>query len=181
MDNVFDPNKEWRPIRGYEGIYWISSDGQVRNQDRLKQTWINRRGYVQVALSHEGESRTVSVHRLVADAYCDHPDGCNVVHHQDHNKSNNTSINLSWVTSQSNNTADGEVAKKMDARARKRLKKKKRPVLRITYNHETNHYDTVAFESVSEASKQTGIGYSLIYAICNSTKGKAGHSYWIYL
>ena len=42
------------------------------------------------------------VHRLVADAFCEHPDGCNVVNHIDFNMQNNRFDNLEWVTQRSN-------------------------------------------------------------------------------
>lgn len=42
------------------------------------------------------------VHRLVADMWCEHPSGCNVVHHKDGDKTNNNYTNLEWTTQREN-------------------------------------------------------------------------------
>lgn len=39
-----------------------------------------------------------SVHRLVAEAFCEKKEGCNVVNHLDSNVKNNHASNLEWTT-----------------------------------------------------------------------------------
>ena len=99
----------WRDIPGYAGIYKVSSQGRVlstghprdkmgRKNLILKQT-ANSNGYLRVRLkSTDGKSRTEFVHRLVAGAFVEKVDGCDVVNHKDFNPLNNAASNLEWTT-----------------------------------------------------------------------------------
>ena len=42
------------------------------------------------------------VHRLVAEAFCPKPEGCDVVNHIDSNRVNNHKSNLEWTTASGN-------------------------------------------------------------------------------
>ena len=42
--------------------------------------------------------KRVSVHRLVATAFCDNPNKYPIVNHRDENKANNNADNLEWCT-----------------------------------------------------------------------------------
>lgn len=104
----------WKNIEEY---YQVSSEGRVRSLDRvqeirkgvfivkkgqiLKQR-IDNKGYYRVNLSINGRRKTVSVHRLVATAFCPNPDGRTVVDHIDTNRKNNNYLNLKWVTTKEN-------------------------------------------------------------------------------
>lgn len=63
----------------------------------------NTSGYDRVGMVIDGERRDYFVHRVIAELFCDKPDGCNIVDHIDGNKQNNTAENLEWVTSGENN------------------------------------------------------------------------------
>lgn len=102
----------WRPIPGYEAVYEISNQGRVRSLDRSHgkrffngKTLKCRRGsggYLYLGLSLSGAQWTVKVHRLVAAAFCEKREGCNVVNHLDGVKTNNYSSNLEWTTNSGN-------------------------------------------------------------------------------
>ena len=49
------------------------------------------------------------MHRLVAETYLENPNNFSVVHHKDHNKTNNSVSNLEWST-RSNNTKQAYAA-----------------------------------------------------------------------
>ena len=91
----------WKPIPQYEGLYEISSNGQVRNF-RTGHTLAQRLGgtakYRFVSLWKGNKEKHMLVHRLVAMAFVPNPEGKPQVNHKDMDKENNTVANLEWVT-----------------------------------------------------------------------------------
>ena len=90
--------EDWKEIIGYEGLYEISSYGNVRNMKtgRIRKLNPGKNGYVQVDLYKEGKCEWFRVHRLVAEAFVPNPLNLPVVMHLDNNKSNNYYLNLKW-------------------------------------------------------------------------------------
>jgi hypothetical protein len=95
----------WRDIRGYEGHYEVSKEGQVRSLkrgSRIMAQATGPTGYRQVNLYLYGRVRHFYTHRLVADAFLGPiPEGMEV-NHKDGNKDNNTLANLEIVTPEAN-------------------------------------------------------------------------------
>ena len=97
--------EEWKPIRGYEGRYMVSNMGRVRSRTKvLKASTGNI--YAQVILNN-GDVRhrkTVTVHRLVAEAFVENPlpNEYKYINHKDENKRNNKADNLEWCTAKYN-------------------------------------------------------------------------------
>lgn len=86
--------------------YLVSKEGVIKNAvtgNTLSQK-VNEHGYHTVSVFDNTSSKykTVKVHRLVAQTYVPNPDGKREVNHIDCNKSNNSVVNLEWVTSQEN-------------------------------------------------------------------------------
>lgn len=101
--------EEWRDIKGYEGLYQISSWGRVKSMNYLKTGKEKIRslnngkdGYLLINLSKNGESKRFRVHRLVAMAFIPNPDNLPEVNHKDENKLNNCVSNLEWCTAKYN-------------------------------------------------------------------------------
>lgn len=109
----------WKPVVGYEGYYEVSSYGRVRSVDHYSRTGIKhsekrlvkgqmlrlnkkRTGYLCVDLCKENKTKTTQVHRLVATAFIEKPEGKNVVNHKNLVKSDNRVENLEWVTYKEN-------------------------------------------------------------------------------
>ena len=101
--------EEWRPIEGYEGLYEVSNTGRVRSLDmyvkgksyRLHKGKVlspgkNKNGYLKVNLHYNGKRETITVHRLVAQAFIENPDNLPQVNHKDEDKTNNNVDNLEW-------------------------------------------------------------------------------------
>lgn len=89
---------EWRDIPGYEGLYQVSSDGQVKSQRKLLKLQFSPSGYVIAYLSVSGRKLSCYVHRLVAIAFLPNESHLEIVNHIDGNKHNNVVTNLEWCT-----------------------------------------------------------------------------------
>ena len=94
----------WYSIKGWEGLYEINKNGEVRNA-KNKNTLvgdINNCGYYRVSLYNQGQSKKYFRHRLVAEHFLDKPEGKDFVNHIDGDKSNNNLENLEWVSQSEN-------------------------------------------------------------------------------
>lgn len=115
MEEMFEEREPeiWKPISGYEGLYEVSSWGNVKS---LPKEWgYNRshngffsslkkekKGYLRVCLSKNGKAKRFQVHRLVAQAFIPNPDNYQLVLHGDDNPANNYYKNLRWGDEQMN-------------------------------------------------------------------------------
>lgn len=96
-----------KDIAGFEGKYAITSCGRVwsyRHKGFIKNCLDPRNGYYQVCLyDKDGKHYIRLVHRLVAQAYLDNPNGYPCINHKDEDKSHNYLGNLEWCTYEYNN------------------------------------------------------------------------------
>ena len=128
-----------KPVRGYEGHYVVDQFARVFGIDRtttvtdngriydkpiagkqMKQS-MHPKGYKTVTLTKDGKTKTVYVHRIVAEAFIDNPDNLPMVNHKDEDKTNNFVENLEWCTASYNRTYGKAVEKQA-----KKLRGKKR-------------------------------------------------------
>lgn len=111
-----------KPVIGYEEQYVVDQFGRVFCVDRTKTVLDNGRiyekpiagkqmkqslhtkGYKTVTLTKDGKTKTVYVHRIVAEAFIDNPDNLPMVNHKDEDKTNNFVENLEWCTASYNRT-----------------------------------------------------------------------------
>lgn len=92
-------NEIWVKIKDHPN-YSVSNKGRVRNdkRERIRKTYIDKDGYLFVALFGNKSNVICRVHRLVANAFIPNPDNKPCVDHIDTNKLNNNVDNLRWVT-----------------------------------------------------------------------------------
>ena len=94
----------WKPIKGYEDLYEVSSIGRVRclnyrNRGEIHIKASSGLRYCQVCLTKDGKMRCFYVHRLVAEAYLPEPkEGATQVNHKNGDKRDNRICNLEWVS-----------------------------------------------------------------------------------
>lgn len=106
FDQLNMPEKEWRDIKGYEGLYKISEYGEVKSlprringrmtKERILRNVNGGGGYFKVLLYKNGKGRNYRPHRLVAEHFLEKPEGARVVKHKDGRKWNNYKGNLEW-------------------------------------------------------------------------------------
>jgi hypothetical protein len=119
MRLVWDIDEEWRDVVGAEDRYEVSDKGRVRSKSYVKSgrnihgpftyttksklmaVRVNPDGYPQTNLRlSSGKDRSVTVHRLVAEAFIPNPNCLPQVNHKDSNRQNSVLENLEWCTAQ---------------------------------------------------------------------------------
>ena len=92
-------------IKGYEGLYAITEDGQVwgYKRKRFLKPIINKDGYLYVNLSKNGKYKSYRIHKLVAEAFIPNPNNLPQVGHKDEIRNNNEIYNLYWTNQKDNN------------------------------------------------------------------------------
>lgn len=92
----------WRDVKGYEGLYYVSNMGDVKNKNGRAMKQRKVKGYNMVNLTKNGVAKGETVSRLVAKAFIPNPHNKKEVNHIDENKQNNKVENLQWVTPKEN-------------------------------------------------------------------------------
>lgn len=101
--------EEWSDIQGYEGTYWVSSQGRVISRPRLRsqggvlKTNYNSNGYAIVSLSLPGRGvKTPLVHKLVMNTFVGPPPPGHIICHRNGDPGLSCLSNLRYDTPASN-------------------------------------------------------------------------------
>ena len=167
--------EQWKPIKGYEGLYEVSSLGKIKSLSRWKQNH-SKLNYVEekilkpgfngkyhhVFLSKNGKSKTYLIHKLVAIHFIPNPNNLPQINHIDENKLNNNVNNLEWCTQKYN----CNYGKRNDC-LRKRIGQ---------YDLQGNFIKE--WQGMRVAAKDLNICYSSIYKCCKGQVKRAGNYIW---
>ena len=167
----------WLPVLGFEGVYEVSSLGQVRNQkgEILKQG-IKRTPctcYKVVHLWKDGAYYTKYVHRLIAEAFIPNPNNLPMINHKDEDGTNNLISNLEWCTREYNvnyGTAKERRAKKI----RGRESEKRKPVLQYDLDGKL----VARHNSVADAANSVCCSTNDISKVCLGQRKTAKGFVW---
>lgn len=171
----------WKDIEDYEGLYKVSNMGRVKSlnyrrtgKEGILKARDNGNGYLYVFLCKEGIKKTYYVHRLVATAFIENPEGYTEVNHIDENKENNCMDNLEWVTCKEN--INHGTHNKRSSESRINHPKTSKPIIGIDVRTGL----IVEFTSVHEAERETGIDNGNIIRCCQGKYKTSGGFYWMY-
>lgn len=177
---------EWRDVPGYEGLYEVSDEGDVRSVRRSGASGgfmspHNNKGYLRVGLRKNGEAqKKFFVHRLVAEAFLPPVPGKHFVNHKDGDKRNNKPDNLEWCTTSENQKHAYQIGlqkPKMDAIHKAAWTKNKKPIHQLTLDGK--HIKT--FNSIKEAAESLGMAdASHITAVARRRRKQCGGFKWKY-
>lgn len=174
----------WKDIKGYEGLYKISSNGNVCSLDRIDSAGRrklgrllvacdNGNGYLYVTLCKDCTKKHKYIHRLVAAHFIDNIYNCVEVNHKDENKSNNSADNLEWCTRIENiNHGTGVARRKAMTDHKAIANKNKKKVIQC----DTTGNKLSVWDSMNSAAAAVGCSASLISGCC-SGKYKHGQGF----
>ena len=160
--------EEWRAVKGFEQFYLVSNEGHVfsrRSGKILKPVLRNGNHgsrYLGVDLFGDTYRKSVYIHRLVAEAFVDKPDGCTCVNHIDENKQNNKASNLEWCTLAYNNTYNG----------------KDQRICKSIVQIDPNTGEEKRWQSARKAQEAGIADYKNISACCRGLRKHAGGYMW---
>lgn len=177
----------WKPVFGYEGLYLVSSLGQVRSLDmrvktkggvmvtrkgRILKPIVNIDGYLTVTLCKNGSKRTWRIHRLVAIAFIPNPLGLPVINHKNEDKADNRVENLEWCTVAYNQTYRNRQKKCRDTRIRNKTG------FKAVEQYDLDGRLCGIYESTAAASRSTGCYQGAISNCCIGRAKTAGGYRW---
>lgn len=168
--------EKWKPVRGYEGLYEISSEGRVKSLDKMRisgrykilmkynerilKPGRNAQGYLKVDLSKNGKSRTFRVNRLVLTAFKGVSDLEG--NHIDGDKENNRLENLEYATRSQNQLHAYRTGLQSRKGEKHHLAKLNNAIVK---NIRENKYGLTA----KEFAACLGVGYKTICNVINKT------------
>lgn len=174
------PNENWIEI--FDNRYAVSDKGRVasiKSRHSLKEKvhilkpYISC-GYLKVHIHYGSVNKTVSVHRLVAEAFVPNTQSLDQVNHKDGDKANNCKDNLEWCSPKYNSWHRTNVLNK---------KPKRYKLEESCYGIKVAQYTRMnelvcVYHSIQVASSKTGIESSNISRCANGKRKTAGGYIW---
>lgn len=180
FDHDLQSGEMWRKVKGYEGLYEVSSTGQVRSIGRnttrgkmLSPAKIE--SGLQVVLRDKGRDKNYLIHRLVAEAFIPNTENKKTVNHIDGNRYNNSLSNLEWATHSENIKHSHEV---LDREYQAYGENNANSLTVSQYDKKGRLWGV--YGSVNEAARQNDISFSNIAKCARGERQTAGGYIWKY-
>lgn len=166
--------------------YYITDNGDVysrieHNNGRIKKLTLhkNRKGYLVADLYKFKKKYSVSVHRLVAEAFIPNPENKPQVNHKNGIKTDNRVENLEFCTGSENMQHSFKVLHRKPSKAW--LGKKGKDFFKVKIVQQIKDNIVInEFFGTCEASRKTGIDCSSIIRCANGVRKTAGGYKWNY-
>lgn len=178
LSNWWVMQEVWKDIKGCEGFYQVSNLGRIKNKNKILKGWITKYGYKRVSL----KNKRYLVHRLVAEAFLDHPKNLTQVNHKDGNKLNNCVSNLEWCTPSENMQHAFKIGLMENATKLKTIRKYRAKKIE-QYDIKGNYIKTYKGSiEVEKDLKEQNINISSrnIRSVCEGKRKTAGGFKWKY-
>lgn len=182
----------WKDIKGYEGLYQVSSFGRIKSleryitfinrwggtnkvklQEKILKHHFNNRGYCTLTLYKNGKSYHKLVHRLVGETFIPNINNLPEINHKDENKLNNSVSNLMWCTRQYNNNYGIQTKEGRRKTSSYRMKR----IAQYTKDDKL----VAIYDGIRVAEEETGIDNRNICKCCKGKIKTAGGYRWRYL
>lgn len=162
--------ENWKEIDGTEGRLLVSDQGRVKSllrDGRILKATPDRRGYLRLRVTLDRKKYVYKVHRLVASAFIENPEGKPQVNHINGIKTDNRACNLEWVCNKENahHAIENGLWDSVFAGSRRENARRQKPILGISPDGEARR-----FKSVSEAERYLDSRH-----ISDVLKGKRDH------
>lgn len=165
----------FKSIEGYENLYQISDQGNVKSlkfgKEKILKPVKDGKKYLCVILCKQGKQKMCKIHRLVAQAFIPNPKNLPQVNHKDEDKKNNAASNLEWCTNVYN--INYGTRNERSAESNTNHPKTSKQVLCI----ETG----VIYPSTNEVRRQLGFAQCHISSACNGKRKSCGGFHWRYV
>lgn len=165
--------ERWKPIPGFDDRFLASDQGNIMSvnyhnygRQRILKKSLNKCGYEVVCLFYKGKGHVCLVHRLVAKAFLDNPNGLPVINHLNEIKTDNRLDNLCWCSIRDNinyGTRNARMAATIGS-----------PVQQFTRDGQL----VASFISVLDAGRKTGVDHSAINKCVKGKRKSAGGFLW---
>ena len=173
----------WKDIEGYEGKYFVSNFGNIKNSKNVILKFQDNHGYKRYTLWKDNENKLFMGHVLVARAFIDNDDPVNKiqVNHIDGDKYNNHYTNLEWCTASENQ----QHARKNNLFSEEGLQRSKQNLIPkakkkvIKMDEDGNELEI--FDSVQEAAASVGCDPSSISKVCRGKEKRVKGFKWKYM
>ena len=182
--------ENWKDIKGYEGFYQVSDLGRVKSlerdvyypngiimrhmEEKILVQRLNKHGYAYINLCLNGKPKSITVHRLVAEAFIPNPENKPQVNHKDEVKTNNSVENLEWCDSAYNANYGTRIQRCIQNHKYPKLGN--HPRAKVVFCEELNK----TFDCAKSAQEELGIDRSCVGKACKGKQKTAGGFHWRY-
>lgn len=185
--------EEWKDIKGYEGLYQVSSFGRVKSlnyhktgAEKLLKQGFDKDGYKQLTLYKNRHKKNCKVHRLVAEAFIDNPNNYPIINHRNEFKFDNSVYNLEWCDEKYNSNYGSRnirLSKSKQGAIFSDIQKQRISIAKkiSVYQLSMNNEIIRKWDGIVDASRELNIGDGHISGCCKGKYKTAGGYKWRYV